>query len=82
MYSKELTIRRNNDLKRRHENIGEDGSIQIKFFYPTMLKFKKKGTKNRWETLEVFQIIITNYSFQKQIRLYTKNENSIATLHI
>ena len=54
MYSKELTIRRNNALKRRRETLEEDGSIQIKLVYPAILKFKTKGSKNRWETLEVF----------------------------
>ena len=54
MYSKELTIRRNNALKRRREVLEEDGSIQIKLVYPAILKFKNKGSKNRWETLEVF----------------------------
>ena len=54
MYSKELTIRRNNALKRRRETLEEDGSIQIKLVYPAILKFKNKGSKNRWETLEVF----------------------------
>ena len=54
MYSKELTIRRNNALKRRLKILEEDGSIQIKLDYPAILKFKKKRTRNRWETLEVF----------------------------
>ena len=54
MYSKELTIRRNNALKSRREILEEDGSIQIKVDYPAILKFEKKGTRNRWETLEVF----------------------------
>ena len=54
MYSKELTIRRNNALKRQRETLEEDGSIQIKLVHPAILKFKNKGSKNRWETLEVF----------------------------
>ena len=54
MYSKELTIRRNNALKRRREILEEDGSIRIKLVYPAILKFKNKGTNNRWEILEVF----------------------------
>ena len=54
MQSKELTIRRNNALKRQREILEEDGSIQIKFVYPAILIFKTKGSKNRWETLEVF----------------------------
>ena len=54
MYSKELTIRRNNALKRRRETLEEDGSTQIKLVYPAILKFTNKGSKNRWETLEVF----------------------------
>ena len=54
MQSKELTIRRNNALKRQREILEEDGSIQIKLVYPAILKFKTKGSKNRWETLEVF----------------------------
>ena len=36
------------------EVLQEDGSIQIKHVYPLILKFKNKGSKNRWETLEVF----------------------------
>ena len=54
MQSKELTIRRNNALKRQREILEEDGTMQIKFVYPAILKFKNKGSKNRWETLEVF----------------------------
>ena len=54
MYSKELTIRRNNALKRRLEILEEDGSIRIKRVYAAILQFKNKGTKNRWEILEVF----------------------------
>ena len=54
MYLKELTIRRNNALKRRLEILEEDGSIRIKRVYAAILQFKNKGTKNRWEILEVF----------------------------
>ena len=54
MHSKELTIRRNNAFKRRREVLKEDGSIQIKLVYPAILKFKNKGPKNKWETMEVF----------------------------
>ena len=54
MQSKELTVRRNNALKRQREILEEDGTMQIKFVYPAILKFKNKGSKNRWETLEVF----------------------------
>ena len=54
MYSKELTVRRNNALKRRLEILEEEGSIRIKRVYAAILQFKNKGTKNRWEILEVF----------------------------
>lgn len=54
MYSKEITTRRNNALRRRREILEEDGSIQIKLDYPAVLKFKKKGTRNGWDTLETF----------------------------
>ena len=59
MYLKELTIRRNNALQRWHKIFEENGSIQIKLVYPAILKFKNKGPKNKWETLDVFQIIRT-----------------------
>ena len=54
MYLKVLTIRRNNALQRWHEIFEENGSIQIKLVYPAILKFKNKGPKNKWETLDVF----------------------------
>ena len=44
MHLKELTIRRNNALKRQCKILEEDGSIQIKIVYQAVLKFKK-GTK-------------------------------------
>ena len=59
MFLKELTIRRNNALKRWREILEEDGSIQIKLVYSAILNFKNKSSKNRWETLEVFLITRT-----------------------
>ena len=59
MFLKELTIRRNNALKRWREIPEEDGSIQIKLVYSAILKFKNKSSKNRWETLEVLLITRT-----------------------
>ena len=45
MYLKELTIRRNNALKRQCKILEEDGSIQIKIVYHAVLKFKKRHQK-------------------------------------
>ena len=59
MFLKELTIRRNNALKRWREILEEDGSIQIKLVYSAILNFKNESSKNRWETLEVFLITRT-----------------------
>ena len=51
MYSKELTARRNNTLKRRQEMITNDESIHVRLDYPAVLKSKKKGTRGNWETV-------------------------------
>ena len=54
MYSKDLTIRRNNSLKRRRQLLNNaDNNLQIKLIYPATLTSRRKGSRDRWETLEI-----------------------------
>ena len=41
MYSKQLTARRNDALKRRYEMMKNDKTIQVKLDFPAVLKSKK-----------------------------------------
>ena len=54
MYSKELTARKNEALKRRREMIKNNKNIHVRLDYPAMLKSKKKGTRENWVTVENF----------------------------
>ena len=54
MYSKELTARRNEALKRRQEMIKNNKNTHIGLDYPAVLKSKKKGTRENWVTVENF----------------------------
>ena len=54
MYSKELTARRNEALKRRREMIKNNKNIHVRLDYPAVLKSKKKGTRENWVTVENF----------------------------
>ena len=54
MYSKDHTIRRNNALKRRLQLLSNaDNNLQVKLIYPATLKNRRKGSRDRWETLEI-----------------------------
>ena len=46
MYSKSLTLHRNQALKHRHEMKEEDPSIQSYIRYPATLMVKRPGEKN------------------------------------
>ena len=52
MYSKQLTARRNDALKRRYEMMKNDKTIQVKLDFPAVLKSKKRGTRGNWVTVE------------------------------
>ena len=54
MYSKQLTARRNDALKRRYEMMKNDKTIQVKLDFPAVLKSKKRGTRGSWITVEQF----------------------------
>ena len=54
MYSKELTARRNEVLKRKRKMIKSNKNIHVKLDYPAVLKSKKKGTRENWVTVENF----------------------------
>ena len=54
MFSKYLTIRRNNALKRQCQLLNNlDNNLQVKLIYPATLKIRPKGLRDRWETLEI-----------------------------
>ena len=54
MYTKDLTIRKNNVLKRRRQLLNNpDNNLQIKLIYPATLTSRRKGSRDRWETLEI-----------------------------
>ena len=54
MYSKDLTIQRNNALKRQHQLLNNaDNNPKIKLIYPASLKSSQKGSRDRQETLEI-----------------------------
>ena len=54
MYTKDLTIRENNVLKRRRQLLNNpDNNLQIKLIYPATLTSRRKGSRDRWETLEI-----------------------------
>ena len=54
MYSKQLTVRWNDALKRRYEMMKNDKTIQVKLHFPAVLKSKKRGTRGNWITVERF----------------------------
>ena len=53
MFSKDLTIQRNNALKRQCQLLcNPDNNLQVKLIYAATLKSRRKGLIDRWETLE------------------------------
>ena len=52
MYSKQLTVHRNDALKRRYQMMKNDKTIQVKLDFPVVLKSKKRGTRGNWITVE------------------------------
>ena len=54
MFSKDLTVRRDNALKRRCQLLNNpDNNLQVKLIYPATLKNRRKGSIDRWQTLEI-----------------------------
>ena len=54
MFSEDLTIRRNNALKRRCQVLNNrDNNLQVKLIYPATLKSRQQGSGDRWEALEI-----------------------------
>ena len=43
MYSKELTLRRNDALKYRRDHFNENSDVQIKLKFPAILRYRRKG---------------------------------------
>ena len=54
MFSKELTKRRNQALKKRKEILQNDNELQIKLEFPAKLMSRNKHTKGKWEILQTF----------------------------
>ena len=54
MFSNDLTIRRNNALKRQRQLLNNpDNDLQVKLVYLATLKSEQKGSRDRRETLEI-----------------------------
>ena len=54
LYSKDLTIRRNNVLKRRRQILNNaENNLQIKLIYSATLKSRQKGSGDRRESLKI-----------------------------
>ena len=54
MFSEDLTIRRNNALKRWCQLLNNpDNNLQLKLIYLATLKSRRKGSGDRWEALEI-----------------------------
>ena len=54
MFSKDLTIQRNNALKRQHQLLNNpDNNLQVKLIYLATLESRQNGSRDRWETLEI-----------------------------
>ena len=54
MYSKELTLQRNGALKYRRDYLNENSDVQIKLEFPAILRYRRKGSRGKWDTLKVF----------------------------
>ena len=55
MFTKRLTTRRNEALKRRKELLEEDPTLQIYREYPAKLMGKKRNTKGKYRVIEIFE---------------------------
>ena len=54
MFTKQLTTRRNEVLKRHKELLEEDPALQIYLEYPAKLVGKKRNTKEKYKVIEIF----------------------------
>ena len=54
MFTKQLTTRRNEVLKRHKELLEEDPALQIYLEYPAELVGKKRNTKEKYKVIEIF----------------------------
>ena len=55
MFTKRLTTRRNEALKRRKELLKKDPTFQIYLEYPAKLMGKKRNTKEKYRVIEIFE---------------------------
>ena len=54
MFSKELTQRRNNALKRRKEMLQQSNDLNIYLEYPARLMARKRNSREKYKQIEVF----------------------------
>ena len=54
MHSKELTLRRNGVLKYGRDYLNENSEWQIKLKFPATLRYRRKGSRGKWDTLKIF----------------------------
>ena len=60
MYSKELTLQRNGALKHSRDYLNENSDVQIKLEFPAILRYRRKGSRGKWDKLKVFKILDDN----------------------
>ena len=54
VYSKQLTLQRNGALKYRRDYLNENSDVQIKLEFPAILRYRRKCSRGKWDTLKVF----------------------------
>ena len=54
VYSKQLTLRRNGALKYRRDYLNKNSDVQIKLEFPAILRYRRKCSRVKWDTLKVF----------------------------
>ena len=60
VYSKQLTLQRNGVLKYRRDYLNKNSDVQIKLEFPAILRYRRKCSRGKWDTLKVFQILDDN----------------------
>ena len=54
MYPKELSLQRNGALKYRRDYLNEYSDVQIKLEFPAILRYRRKGSRSKWDKLKAF----------------------------
>ena len=54
MYSKELTLQKNDALKYCRDYLNKNSNVQIKLEFPANLIYRRKGSHGKWDTPKAF----------------------------